>query len=130
LLGNKYPKVRKYAAEQLYIQLISDAHVIGPSLSDISSQLKDSEVMLFSGCVTSSDKLDETMEILTTTAWSEDIELSREKRARLCAIMDIELTTVTKTAVSTKTTKKKVADELDSYDALVRDAGIYLYISL
>lgn len=136
LLGNKFPSIRKYVAEQLYIQLISDVHSIGVASSSVEFQNKllrlESEsktnkspsdvAPLYSGLTEKQSELDEAMHILTTTVWDDSVDVAREKRLQLCNIMKIELQTVARSNDKKATTKQK-GDELDSYDALVRDAG-------
>ena len=144
LLGHKYPKVRKYAAEQLYIQFISDPNAVGPSAADVMAQLDelansrkdidtapnsaiDKETCSYmSGFAISQDLLDRACELLTCTVWDDALEVARVKRAELCSMMGIALNIKVKVDDEASRLKKSVekkVDELDSYDALVREAG-------
>jgi hypothetical protein len=143
LLGHKYPKVRQYTAEHLYVNFISDPHAVGAPASEVKEQVEsvaaarqnvDSKSDVTSGVVTrsgfaqSQKALDTACEILTCTVWKDTLEVSRAKRTELCEVLGVQLNIKVKTddeaaAAKKKKEHEKNVDELDSYDALVREAG-------
>jgi hypothetical protein len=137
MTGHRYPKIRKYVAEQLYVHLISDPQALGPSLEEVRvAQERDAMLeqkereklrgrRYLAGLAPQQTALDRAMEILTTTVWDEEnLEMAREKRASLCSVLQVELPIRAKTASGDRARAGggKV-DELDSYDSLVREAG-------
>lgn len=136
LTGHKYPKVRKYAAEQLYVVLISDPLAVGPSRDEVAAAMAKEEqekeqCRWRSGIAPSEEASQQASDILTSTLWEDFVTATaRERRAKLCEVLGVEM----KVSVgggeeegksSDKKKKKTVVkeDELDSYDALVREAG-------
>lgn len=135
MTGHRYPKIRKYVAELLYVQLISDSYAVGPSAAEVKAiqerdllvESKESEKgkRYLTGLAPDKEALEKAMEILTTTVWDEEnLAMAREKRQSLCTVLHIELALRPKAGSGTrgKSEDSKV-DELDSYDSLVRDAG-------
>jgi len=134
LLGHRYPKVRKYTAELLYVQFISDACAVGPGSAQVKEMLESKQKkdvddkdedrgVVRSGFAVSQELLDAACEVLTCTVWDGELEAARANRAKLCDLLGVILSIKTKAEGSTRNLKEKKADELDSYDALVRDAG-------
>jgi hypothetical protein len=145
LTGHKYPKVRKYAAEQLYVVLISDPLAVGPSREDVAAAMAEEEKTEAagereadrprrrSGIARSEEASQQASDILTSTLWEDSVPaVARERRARLCEVLGVEMKVSVgggeeegKSSSSSSKKKKKPAkeDELDSYDALVREAG-------
>lgn len=135
LLGHKYPRVRKYTSEQLYLQFLSDRHSIGKSNKEIAAVTnKENSVSPpsppfvaaddVSGFVRNQDAYDRCVDILATTVWDSTVTIAREKRLELCSIMELDMKKKEVSDTSGKQVSKKVNnDELDSYAYLVRDAG-------
>jgi hypothetical protein len=127
-LGHKYPSVRKHAAEQLYLQLLSDRVSVGPSIEDIadasSSGGNGNDSSRVSGLTRDVSSLDEAQTLLVTTAWDNSVKEAREARLRYCAITGLQMQ-VKKADPNAdgKPKEKKVKDELDSYASLVAEAG-------
>jgi hypothetical protein len=141
LTGHRYPKIRKYVAELLYVQLISDSCAVGPSVTEvIAAQERGEERKEDSkdkgdgkgkryqaGLAPDQEALERAQEILTSTVWDEEnVAMAREKRQSLCAVLNIDLALKLSAGSGGggrgKAGEDKV-DELDSYDSLVRDAG-------
>jgi len=115
LLGHKYPRIRKYTAEQLYLHFISDTNIIGEPLdNDI-----DPEANIKCPFVICDEDLTIISDLLTDTPWSTNIQSCRSCRSKICSMTNIDLKIKTKETSN----KKNQIDELDSYGALVRDAG-------
>lgn len=123
LLGHPFPQIRRYAAEQLYLLLIADAHAVGPAL-DASAPAEPSAAtgLLDARCgfVASQNDINVLSSKLTETAWELDVTTGRQARAEVAALMGLDLALKSKTADASKAA---VADELDSYESLVREAG-------
>lgn len=108
LLVNKYPRVRRHASEQLYIQLLtidlSQLH-----LSSNAVPLEDSD-------------LEKVQEILITTAWDGDIDAADGARAARDKIAQIfKLAVPATVAPGAGSQAKKVQDENASYGTLLQD---------
>ncbi|XP_047981355.1 tubulin-folding cofactor D isoform X1 [Salvia hispanica] len=103
-LAHRYPKIRKYAAEQVYLVLLENENLI------------------------SADKLNEATEIITETCWEGDVEEAKKRRLLLYEIANVE-TAATVNATTKKESGKAVdqnqasADEDASYSSLVGSAG-------
>ena len=121
-LGHKYPRVRKQAAELLYIQLLSDRHAIGPSMEEVAGRASD---VRHCGFARAAAQLEKAQDLLSSTSWDGAMVEAREKRLQLCALLDIKMQTRAP-APDTAGSRKNVTqtkDELDSYESLVRSAG-------
>ena len=139
LCGHKYPKVRKYAAEQLYVALISDPLAVGSSREEVAAAiiaaLSESEGRLASersetvrrrsGLSTSAEECQEAMEILTATLWEDNnVSAARNMREKLAELLHVEITVSARGGPSQSSARSAPQeDALDSYDALVREAG-------
>lgn len=138
LTGHKYPKVRKYAAEQLYLVMISDPFAVGPSREEvaalIASDLESDRAgetravreRRCSGIAQSTEDSEQAMGVLTCTLWEDDdVATARGKRAVLGDLLHVEIKTVAASAEGGSGRQKNgpVEDKLDSYGALVREAG-------
>lgn len=119
LTGHKYPRIRKYAAEQLYLQCLSsrlDFLFDTPVAADGTEKIPDIE---------NSSRKDVVTNIVVETLWDGSTAVAREKRTSLFTLFGW---TACKSAdnknSSVKVKKvKQVEDELDSYESLVREAG-------
>ena len=101
-LGHKYPKIRKYAADSLYVLFMNE---------------------FFARIHTKAD-LDQVSDWLVVTPWEGDIAIARDIREKICSKLNRQLPKPAVSATSTASKKKKVKDdELDSYASLVRVAG-------
>ncbi|KAG8363393.1 hypothetical protein BUALT_Bualt19G0017700 [Buddleja alternifolia] len=102
-LAHRYPKIRKSAAEQVYL------------------------VLLENGDLMAEDKLDEATEIITETCWEGDVEEAKKKRLQLCDMANLGASQIVNAthAESKKVVEKRTvsADENASYSSLVGSAG-------
>ncbi len=134
-LGHKYPRVRKYAAEQLYLQLLSDRVGVGKvtseeldaaavqALSLGSCQRDSDEVRILSGLAPSQAVLEAAQELLVTTAWDGPVSDARGMRQKFCDTVGLVMGKKAADPSQGKENKPKRQDELDSYAALVAEAG-------
>ena len=129
-LGHKYPRVRKHAAESLYIVFLSDSHSIGPSIEEVatSKEQKDPNapcVERHCGLARNAGDLDKAQDILANTPWDGPMPQAREQRLVLCSLLDLKMQVrlPTENVLGTKKVAKDTKDELDSYESLVRTAG-------
>ena len=129
-LGHKYPRVRKHAAESLYIVFLSDSHSIGPSIEEVatSKEQKDPNapcVERHCGLARTAGDLDKAQDILANTPWDGPMPQAREQRLVLCSLLDLKMQVrlPTENVLGTKKVAKDTKDELDSYESLVRTAG-------
>jgi hypothetical protein len=123
LLGHAFPQIRRYAAEQLYLLLISDAQAVGPALAEGPSAEASGANGLYDtrcGFVSSKDDFNVLSSKITETAWELDTATARGARAEVAALMGLDLALRSK---NVDASKEAVADELDSYESLVREAG-------
>jgi hypothetical protein len=141
LTGHKYPRVRQHAAEQLYMQFLSDQAAIGPSIEEIESKrgLEESNGLtndkllsaakLTCGLARNQADLGKATDILISTKWDGTISHAREARSKLCDYMGLVMKSKKAsddegiTAATKKLKSSAVKDELDSYESLVREAG-------
>ncbi len=103
LLGHSYPRVRRYAAEQLYVKL----------LEEYSSFMEENE------------HHEKVLNMLLEVAWDGDLDppgCVRVYRNRVADLMNLELSCSMKETRQPKH-KKKSSDEFESYKSLVKDAG-------
>ena len=123
LVGHKYPKVRKHASELLYLQLLSDNNVIGPTPSEVEVNALSGadDVNYKCGLCSSAESLERANEILLTTEWDgTDLAVLRRAREELGTCLGFSIVATT---TAPMTGKALPADELTSYSSLVRDAG-------
>ena len=120
-LGHKYPAVRKYAAEQLYIQCLSDQHAIGPNIEDLS-EIGDGDCRKC-GLAGESTALEEAQNLLITTAWDNSMKDAREARLKYCNIVGLQMQVRKADPSKERPKESKLKDELDSYASLVAEAG-------
>lgn len=134
LLGHKYPRIRKHAADALYVQFLSDRWAVGASIEDINSQLEQrsatnsagstEQSALYCGFARNSDSLQQAQDILVSTNWETcTIELARNKRLQICNLLELKMTQRVVDSTKTKKALEVKADELDSYESLVREVG-------
>ena len=102
LLGHRFPRVRKAAAEQLYLRLL---------------ELED---------MMEGDNYDKVLETLSTTVWDgEDLKRVREERDAVARLLGLEpptASTVESTGGKENKNRQK-SDDLESYASLVKEAG-------
>ncbi|KAK4476510.1 hypothetical protein RD792_015666 [Penstemon davidsonii] len=102
-LSHRYPKIRKSAAEQVYL------------------------VLLENGNLMTENKLDEATEIITETCWEGDVEEAKRRKLKLCEMANLGTSQVVYSGneESKRTVEKRVvsADENASYSSLVGSAG-------
>ncbi len=137
LLSHRYPSVRKYVAEQLYLLLISHQNAIALGRSQAGE-------LGLCGFVDEASKLEQVTQLLLETRWEDvganvaskvrkssngnaSLHLAVVRRARdaIAALLsfDVTVTSVAMTEDSTSNSSAPVADESDSYESLVREAG-------
>lgn len=128
MLGHQFPQVRKYVAEQMYLLFIGDPFVVGPRYvlagdtvapPEVSEDVQETR----SGFVTSQELADTVMKIFTETVWDRQLTAAREARHRIATAMGISLNIRSRTIDNGSAIGANVPDELDSYEALVREAG-------
>jgi hypothetical protein len=113
LLGHKYPRIRKYTAEHLYMHFIADPDMVGKD--------RVTEVSTGRGAFLSTDtELAAVSDLLVETVWDKSTELARKTREDIYGLMQIDLKVKKRDTAATSETKE---DELDSYAALVAEVG-------
>lgn len=163
LLGQQYPKVRKYAAEQLYLQSVCHPYSVCSDTGSSHSQSADEVASVaYPGFVSVASDLDLATAALLETEWaavsysanlnpsgsnSKSVSAGSKTNSETCrAARDVisRLMRFTTAAALTAAASKReaaaaaaaaraeteaaglggaVADESDSYESLVRDAG-------
>ncbi|CAI9769528.1 unnamed protein product [Fraxinus pennsylvanica] len=101
-LEHRYPKIRKSAAEQVYLVLLENVNLM------------------------SEDKVDKAVEIITETCWEGDIEEAKSRRLRLCDMANIkteQILKATNAELNKIVRQTPTADENASYSSLVGSAG-------
>ena len=103
LLGHRFPRIRKYTAEQLYIKLLEDDSI-----------------------VPNTDQIDQVQTILTDVIWDRELGAPgnvRESRNQIADLLGINLSEKDRNGPTTKQIVKKPIDEFASYQSLVESAG-------
>ena len=99
LLVNRYPRVRRTAAEQLYVTLLG----VGDDETD--------------------EGVESAVELLSTTRWDAELAVVKPKRNLLYPMLGLLPPKLALVAAKTVSKSEKVLDENDSYAALVGSAG-------
>ena len=99
VLGHRYPRVRKHAAEQFYTKLLVDENLV------------------------SAEVYESVLEVLSTTVWDAELPLVRQERDRIAAAMGIELARPAAASGGAAKPKAKKSDALDSYQHLIDEVG-------
>ena len=129
--------MRKYTAEALYVQMLSDAHAVGPPsdlLPDVAAGSSsgdgdgDGDVVeeRWCGFAATAAQLDGVCDLLVSTAWDgASLADARQRRLDLVGAMGLKMTVKeNNTGVRAATAgPRPKADELDSYASLVQSAG-------
>jgi hypothetical protein len=119
------------AAEQMYIVLISDKRAVGYPLwdhriADPISLLGEEQTFACSFARNAID-LAKAVEIVSTTVWDGTAEVSKRSRSQLFHLFGIAEAKNSREAEGAKhlapLKMRQKEDELNSYTALVRDAG-------
>jgi hypothetical protein len=97
LLVNRYPRVRRVAAEQLYVTLLG-------------SEGEDAET-------------EKALELLSATRWDADLAAVKPARNSLYPMLGLETPKQALVAAKAKAASLEAKDENDSYAALVGSAG-------
>ena len=101
----QFPRIRKYTAEALYLQLLSDSHALGSTYAETQSAVQsrnltdpgstdgtDGDVVpLYTGFAATSEELDAISELIAGTAWDGEISIGRENRQRVCDMMGVKM---------------------------------------
>uniref|UniRef100_A0A803NVD6 Tubulin-specific chaperone D n=1 Tax=Cannabis sativa TaxID=3483 RepID=A0A803NVD6_CANSA len=101
-LGHRYPKIRKAAAEQVYL------------------------VLLQNGDLVNENKIEKALEIISETCWDGDLEASRLERLQLYDMAGLDAELLRKlSGVPKKNRERKptASDENASYSSLVGSSG-------
>jgi len=97
LLGNRYPKVRKLTADELYIRVMTDEQLVPPN------------------------SLDEILNILSTTNWNDTLTSQmKEQRDNLYSLLNLVKPVLVKSVASPAKSQKP---EDDNYKDLVKETG-------
>ena len=97
LLVNRYPRVRRVAAEQLYVTLL--------------------------GCEGEDAGAEAAVELLSATRWDADLAAVKPARNALYPMLGLETPKQALVAAKAKAANREAKDENDSYAALVGSAG-------
>lgn len=97
LLGHKYPRIRTYSSEVLYLQFLADNYAIGPSGKEIETLIDNhklnntfnDDIHFFSGLVKNQENLDKAQNLLSTCSWDGPIPTARENRLCMYYIYNI-----------------------------------------
>lgn len=123
-LGHKYPMVRKYAAEQLYLQCLSDQYAVGPSIEEVLESGGSGEsVDRRCGLAGDAASLEEAQNLLITTTWDDSVKDARAARLKYCDVTGLQMQVKKADPNAAKPKEAKPKDELDSYASLVAEAG-------
>lgn len=125
LLGHRFPKVRKAAADQLYVHLLTygDPAPAGPAARDgelgaAGEGEIEGEIVAAGG----PGRLDECMRLLTETGWLAHLdEHARPARARMLELFGLPLPQLAAAAAARPHVQAQLED--DSYAALVGEMG-------
>ncbi|WOL10087.1 tubulin-folding cofactor D isoform X1 [Canna indica] len=102
-LGHRYPKIRKAAADQVYLVLLQNENLIPE------------------------DKTEKALELVTEICWEASLEEARNGRSQIYEITGLNSssnqTTSKKESSKREETKTKVTDENESYSSLVGFSG-------
>lgn len=103
LLGHRFPRIRRYTAEQLYIKLLEDDSIV-PKV----------------------DQIEKVQTILAEVAWDRELGVPgnvRQSRNQVADMLGIHLTEKDRVGPTLKESVKKPIDEYASYQSLVESAG-------
>ena len=138
-LGHRFPSVRKYAADALYVQFLSDKFSVGDdeeaiqailsartnvgtSAGEGKDEVEATVVPTYIGLARSNQVLSTAQDLLASTQWDGSQDVARTKRQELCTMLGLKMG-VRAVDASKKKKTEIVKDELDSYESLVREVG-------
>ncbi|AQK64707.1 Tubulin-folding cofactor D [Zea mays] len=98
-LGHRYPKIRKAAADQVYLVLLQNDDLIV------------------------SENMDKAQELLAETCWEGDVEEARRRRSEINEMAGFRVTTSQKSGKQETRTVAASTDENRSYSSLVDFSG-------
>lgn len=101
----QFPRIRKYAAEALYLQLLSDNHAVGRTYRETQTVLLNRAQAtdrtgpgsgvdlepIFCGFASTAEELERISDFIAGTAWDGDLGGSREKRLCVCNMMEVDM---------------------------------------
>lgn len=135
LLGHKFPKIRKFIAEALYLQLVSDSNVMKPKVSEVLEEETSEDFQIYY-LVSCDEHYQQLEQKLLTLQWENlSVSVARSHRDELCNMLEVDLNVIRELSSNSNSfpersidSKKSIEsdaknDELDSYSSLVRDAG-------
>jgi tubulin-specific chaperone D len=133
LLAHKFPRVRKHMAELMYVRLLAagDEHeqpeaVAAPTVSAAAGGAEDgqTEPPLEAPPTFTPEAIDDALDLLTGAVWDGTQEEARSARDALAGVLHVELPAAAASGSRRASGSTGAAkDELESYEALVRDAG-------
>ncbi|CAB1111562.1 unnamed protein product [Ectocarpus sp. CCAP 1310/34] len=107
-LGHRFPNVRKTVAEAMYLKLLANEDVVDEAVYE------------------------EALDILTCTAWDGDLQTAKDARSALAQLLGVSVPTAaankkagagTGDAAAKGGGNPRKADEMESYESLVRTVG-------
>ena len=120
LVGHKYPRIRRYAAEQLYLFLLADPMAVqGEEEKSYDATGSNS----LCGLLPSVAALNQCLELLVETSWDGEKADALKALKILKQLLDIKATASENTSTKKNASSVTSPDELESYESLVRDAG-------
>ena len=99
----QFPRIRKYAAEALYLQLLSDNHAVGRTYRETQTVLLNRAQAtsspgsgvdlepIFCGFASTAEELERISDFIAGTAWDGDLGVSRDKRLCVCGMMQVDM---------------------------------------
>jgi len=110
MLAHRYPRVRRWTAEQLYVRLLEDGSVVSTYAEQDTSS-----------------SLDQAMQLLLEVEWDDSLDSPgnvRNSRNRVADLMGIRLSDKQREGPrQSKNREKAAVDEFESYASLVDAAG-------
>ena len=111
-LGHRYPRVRRWTAEQTYIKLLEDSSVIPNTNTNTNTDNVDVDV-------------DAATTLLCDIMWDQELGPPanvRDSRNRVADLLGIQLSDKERLGPA-PTSGRSPRDEYESYASLVREAG-------
>eukprot|EP00953_Heterococcus_sp_UTEX-ZZ885_P004455 2914-Heterococcus_DN1.PRE.3 len=131
LLAHKFPRVCKHMAELMYVRLLAagDEHdqpvaATAPTVSAGGVEDEQTEPLLEAPPSFTPEAIDDALDLLTGAVWDGTQEEARSARDALAGVLHVELPAAAASGSRRASGSTGAAkDELESYEALVRDAG-------
>jgi tubulin-specific chaperone D len=135
LLAHKFPRVRKHMAELMYVRLLAagEEHeeqeaVTAPTVSaaGVVEEGETAPALLQPPPSFTPEAIDDALDLLTGAVWDGTQEEARSARDALAGVLHVELPAAAVSGSGSRRASGSAGaakDELESYEALVRDAG-------